>query len=93
MARKDREMPIQRKVVQIPKKRNTADIAKTAERIGELLGIEKTPSHVMAWKEPRLLTTTNDCYPLVSVLEKLAEEIAELKVAKPKKAGRPPKND
>ena len=81
-----------------PNKRQKIDILKQGERIGELLGLERVPTFCMAWKEPRLdLPGGGDCYPLVNVLEKLAELVgisAKMKSPedKPKnKGGRPKK--
>ena len=81
--RRDREMD------RNPNRRQKIDILKQGERIGELLGLEKVPTFCMAWKEPRLdLPGGGDCYPLVNVLERLAEIVA----AKPKgRGGRPKK--
>ena len=64
-----------------PDKRQQHQLVKKAERIGELLGMEMVPSHLMAWKEPRLQLETNECYPLIDVLLAIAEKLAE----KPKK--------
>ena len=87
--RRDREMD------RNPNRRQKIDILKQGERIGELLGLEKVPTFCMAWKEPRLdLPGGGDCYPLVNVLERLAEMavmLAATKLELPKKKGGRPK--
>ena len=82
-----------------PNRRQKIDILKQGERIGELLGLEKVPTFCMAWKEPRIdLPGGGECYPLVNVLERLAEWLHDERFAKiepeekpKKKGGRPRK--
>ena len=57
-----------------PDKRQMSDLWETAKKIGDILGLKPTPVHLMTWKEPRLnLENKGECYPLIDVLEKLAE--------------------
>lgn len=83
---------ISRKVIEQPKKRLASELQEKAERIGNLLGLDKVPVHTLAWKEIRLQLSTGDCYPLYDVLEKIAEDIAAMMGPRPKKPGRPPKD-
>ena len=39
----------------------------------ELLGLNTVPLHELAWKEERLDLGSGDCYPMVDVLERIAE--------------------
>ena len=71
-------------------KRQKENLIEKNKRIGELLRLKKVPLHLLAWKEPKLGLDTGDCYPLVDVLERIAELVG----AKPepkKKPGRPKK--
>jgi len=69
-----------------PDKRQVNQLHEQAEKIGSLLGLEKVPTYNMAWKEPRLeLAGGGECYPLLSVLEKLAEMANIPVVEKPKR--------
>ena len=70
-------MSIERKIVAKPKKRDQDQLIEKHKRIGELLGLEKVPTHTLSWKEPNLELDTADCYPIVDVLEKIAELIKE----------------
>ena len=81
-------------MIPTPDKRQKKDLIRKAERIGELLGMDPVPSFKMAWKEPRLELETAECYPLIDVLERLAEKIVMLEPVqeiKPKKKGGRPK--
>ena len=85
-------MSIQRKVKVQEPKRQQSELIEKHKKIGELLQLERVPVHRLAWKEPRLELETADCYPVVDVLERIAEllpEIANLHLAK--KPGRPRK--
>ena len=75
---------IQRKARQVDPKRQVADLIEKHKKIGELLKLEKVPLHVLAWKEPRYELGDGDCYPLVDVIERLAELVAT-KPGRPKK--------
>jgi hypothetical protein len=58
-------------------KRQVIDILKAGEKIGELLELDKVPTFNMTWRELRLdIPGGGDCYPLIDVLEKMAELIA-----------------
>jgi len=64
-------------------KRQAQELLEKGEKIGKLLGLDRVATFNMAWKEPRLdLPGGGECYPLIDVLEKLAE-----KVSAPKKSG------
>ena len=76
-------MGIQRKVVSQQPRRQQSELVEKNEKIGELLNLEKVPTHLMAWKEPRLDLGTGDCYPLVDVLERIAELVGTSKKKKP----------
>ena len=83
---------IERQVRERAKKRQVDEIIEKNKKIGELLGVEKVPLHVLAWKEPRLELGEGDCYPVVDVLEKIAEFIVSLSLVateNKKKPGRP----
>ena len=72
-------------------KRQAEDLLKKAEKIGELLKLDGVATFNMAWKEPRLdLPGGGECYPLIDVLERLAEMAVVKKTAK-KKQKRIPK--
>lgn len=59
-----------------PNKRQVKDLLEKAEKIGELLNLEKVPTFCMTWKERRLdLPGGGECYPLIDVLERLAEMV------------------
>ena len=62
-------------------KRNANTIAEQAERIGALIGVKKIPKHLCGYtpmgKEIRF-DTDEDTYTLMDILEKLAENQAEL---------------
>jgi hypothetical protein len=74
-----------------PEKRQKDDLLKKAEKIGDLLKLEKVATFNMAWKEPRLdLPGGGECYPLIDVFEKIAE-ILNTPVVPKKKGGRPKK--
>jgi hypothetical protein len=63
-----------------PNKRQVEDLLKQGEKIGELLGLERVPTHNMTWKERRLdLPNKGECYPLIDVLEKQSAYIDELR--------------
>lgn len=82
-------MPIERRVKKIPSKRQKSELIQKNERIGKLLGLEKVPTHTLSWKEPHLELETADCYPMVDVLECIAQIlnviVAAKKPVKPKK--------
>jgi len=80
-------MGIQRKAPRVLPRRQPDDILEKNEKIGELLGLEKVAVHTLSWKEQRLNLKSGDCYPVVDMLLKMAEMLAE----KPKKPGRPKK--
>ena len=83
---------IERQVRERAAKRQVDDIIEKNKKIGELLGVEKVPLHVLAWKEPRLELGEGDCYPVVDVLEKIAELFdvkQSIDVVEKKKPGRP----
>ena len=70
-----------------PDKRQLKDLYQTAEKIGDLLGLKPVPVHLMTWKEPRLnLENKGECFPLIDVLEKLAEMASAPIVVQPEKA-------
>ena len=73
-------MGITRKVVEKPKKRDRAELIKKHEKIGGLLGLKPVPTHTLAWKEDRLELDTGDCYPIVDVLERIAELMGQMAV-------------
>ena len=81
---------IERKMRNLPPKRQQEDLIKKHEKIGELLGLEKVPLHLLAWKEARLELGDGDCYPIIDVLERIAEYMPQRQGEK-KKPGRPPK--
>ena len=81
---------IERKLRNLPPKRQQEDLIKKHEKIGELLGLEKVPLHLLAWKEARLELGGGDCYPVIDVLQKVAEMVSVL-VPEKKKPGRPHK--
>ena len=64
---------IQRKVKNLAPRRQKEDLIEKHKKIGELLELEKVPLHVLSWKEPRYELGDGDCYPLVDVIEKIAE--------------------
>lgn len=66
-------MPIERKMVSKPKKRDNDLLLEKRKKIGDLLGLKKVPTHTLAWKEPRLELDTAECYPLVDIFERIAE--------------------
>ena len=83
---------IERQVRERAAKRQVDDIIEKNKKIGELLGVEKVPLHVLAWKEPRLELGEGDCYPVVDILEKIAELFdvkQSIDVVEKKKPGRP----
>ena len=77
-------MAIQRKVVNQLPRRQEGDLIKKAEKIGKLLDLDPVPTHTLAWKEQRMSIGTGDCYPLMDVLERIAELVGK----KPKAAKR-----
>jgi len=71
-----------------PNKRQIKDLNKKAEKIGDLLNLKKVASFNMAWQEPRInLEGGGECYPLIDVLERLAEMV-NAPVKDPVKKGR-----
>lgn len=97
-------MGIERQAPIILPKRQKDEIMAKHERIGEYLGLNKVPIHQLAWKEARMELDGGDCYPLIDVLETMAERIHDLSVnvlkfaekteqAQIKKAGRPKKSN
>ena len=72
-------MGIQRKAVTQPVRRQQSELIDKHEKIGALLQLDKVPVHTMAWKERRLELSDGDCYPLVDVLERIAEIIGTSK--------------
>jgi len=81
----------------MPKKRQVEDLIEKRKKIGELLKLDKVPLHVLAWKEPRLELGDGDCYPVIDVLERIAERLVGINTmvgVKPlKKPGRPKKSE
>ena len=60
-----------------PDKRLVSDLIRKGEKIGNLLKLKKVATFNMAWKEPRLaLENSGECYPIIDVLEKLAEMVS-----------------
>ena len=68
-------MPIERKIKAQEQKRQPGTLVEKHKKIGELLSLKKVPLHTLAWKEPRLELDTGECYPVVDVLERLAEYV------------------
>lgn len=69
-------MPIERQTIVKPPKRQKAELEEKARKIARLLKLDPVPTHTLAWKEPRLETDNADCFPLIDVLEKVAELLA-----------------
>ena len=78
-------MRIQRKAVRQLPRRQQADLIEKAEKIGKLLGLDPVPTHTLAWKEQRLEIGTGDCYPMMDVLERIAELVGSVPRKQPKK--------
>ena len=64
---------IERKVRAVSNRRLKEELLEKNRRIGELLGLDLVPLHTLAWQEPKLETGTGDCYPMVDILERIAE--------------------
>jgi hypothetical protein len=70
-------MGIERKAARQLPKRLKSEILAKHERIGHWLGLQKVPLHELAWKETRLDLEGGDCYPLIDVLETMAEMVGK----------------
>lgn len=71
-------MPIERRAPKKQIRRKVSDLMESHERIRVLLGMEKTPTHTLTWKETRLDLQGGDCLPLIDVIEKIAVVLAGL---------------